>query len=91
MSNQVGDRIKEMMGIMLIGDGVLAAAWPRQHSLLWLSGPRVWRDAVRPFADNPNMTRVLGLAELAFGIWLARDSMRDHGEDEDPAVALPSL
>lgn len=91
MNNVAVDRMKEMLGLMLIGDGVLAAAWPEEHSLLWLSGPEAWRETVRPFAEYPNVTRFLGVAEVAFGLWLARKSMQARGDDEDPVAVLPSL
>jgi hypothetical protein len=87
--HQVADRTKEMIGLMCIGDGVLAAAWPREHALLWLQGPEWWSSMVRPFAENPNVTRLLGIAEVGLGLWLARRSM-NRGADE-PVAALPSL
>lgn len=89
MNPQVMDRTKEMVGLVLIGDGVLAAAWPEKHALLWLQGPEAWREMVRPFAQNPGVTRLLGLAELGVGLWLARQSMR-RVEDE-PVTSIPSL
>lgn len=87
--HQVTDRTKEMIGLMFIGDGVLAAAWPREHALLWLQGPEWWRDIVRPFAENPNVTRLLGIAEVGVGLWLARQSMNRSAHE--PVAVLPSL
>ena len=89
MHPRVVDRTKEMIGLMLIGDGVLAAAWPEEHALLWLQGPELWREMVRPFAENPNVTRLLGIAELGVGLWLARQSMERSAAEQ--VSALPSI
>jgi hypothetical protein len=64
-------RLQELMALMMIGDGVLAAARPREHCLVWLRGPQTWEQMVKWFADRPGLTRALGVAETAFGLWWA--------------------
>jgi hypothetical protein len=57
--------------MMTIGDGVLAMLEPRRHVALWRSGPRLWRKTLTPFIRRPELTRLLGLAGIGFGLWLA--------------------
>ena len=64
-------RLKETFAIITIGDGVIELIAPREHSLLWEVGPYRARRVARLFADNPNYMRLLGLAQIGFGVWLA--------------------
>jgi hypothetical protein len=64
-------RLQELMALMMIGDGVLAVARPREHCLVWLRGPETWEHMVKWFADRPGLTRAMGVAEAAFGLWWA--------------------
>lgn len=68
-------RTLEVVGLMMIGEGVLAAMAPRGHMALWREGPRPWRRLVDVFAERPRATAALGLAEAAIGVWLARSLM----------------
>ena len=67
----VSERIAETVAMLAIGDGVLCAAKPERHTKLWLGGPSWWRAAWRPVVKHPNVTRLLGLAGVGFGFWLA--------------------
>lgn len=71
-------RLKETFAIITIGDGVIELVAPKQHSLLWVSGPESARKVARFFADNPNYMRLLGLAQIGFGVWL---SLRQYREE----------
>ena len=64
-------RILELAAIMLVGDGVLAAVGPTRHAKLWRSGPRGWRRMMEPFVRRPELTRLLGAAEVVVGLTLA--------------------
>lgn len=64
-------RIKELIAISAIGDGVLALIAPSSHASLWLMGPEKLRRLIRWFAENPAYTRLAGIAGIGFGIWLA--------------------
>jgi hypothetical protein len=54
-----------------IGDGVLALIAPRNHTTLWLLGPKRIRKLAAWFAENPLYTRLGGMAQVGVGLWLA--------------------
>ena len=64
-------RAAETFAVLAIGDAVIELVAPREHSLLWETGPEGSRRVARFFAQNPNLMRLLGAAQLAFGLWLA--------------------
>ena len=64
-------RAKEVVAILLIGDGVVGALIPRRHVQRWETGPRAWQRLMRAFAVRPQMTRLLAVAEAVAGIWYA--------------------
>ncbi len=64
-------RILETFAIVTIGDGAIEVISPREHSQLWETGPESVRRIARHFADNPGHMRLLGAAQVAFGVWLA--------------------
>ena len=70
--------MKETFAILAIGDGAIEVISPREHSLLWEVGPEGVRKAARFFAENPNYMRLIGAAQVAFGLWLA---LRQYRED----------
>jgi dodecin len=74
-------RIKELLAMSTIGDGVLALIVPSSHASLWLFGPQTMRKLNRWFVENPTYTRLGGLAEIGFGIWLA---LRQYQEPPQP-------
>ncbi|MFN3522157.1 MAG: hypothetical protein ACK4YQ_07900 [Phenylobacterium sp.] len=65
-------RTFETLGMMMIGDGVLAMIEPRRHVALWRTGPPSWSRALRYFEERPALTAALGLVEVGLGLWLAR-------------------
>ncbi|HEX2742475.1 MAG TPA: hypothetical protein VHM69_18690 [Rubrobacter sp.] len=71
-------RIKETFAILTIGDGMIELISPREHSLLWEFGPDSIRNVARFFADNPNLMRLLGILQVAFGLWLALRQYRER-------------
>lgn len=74
-------RIKELIAISVIGDGVLTLIAPSKHYLLWLVGPEGVRKVVGWFAENPAYTRLIGIAELGFGVWLGVLPKVQNGPD----------
>jgi uncharacterized protein YjeT (DUF2065 family) len=64
-------RLLETFAIVAIGDGAIEVISPREHSRLWETGPEGARRIARHFAENPNQMRLLGAAQVAFGVWLA--------------------
>jgi hypothetical protein len=65
-------RLKETFAILTVGDGIIELIFPTEHSLLWEFGPARVRRVARFFAENPNLMRLLGASQVAFGIWLAK-------------------
>ena len=70
-------RLLETFAVVTIGDGIIAVVSPREHSLLWEVGPEGARKTARFFAENPNLMRLLGASQVAFGLWLALRQYRD--------------
>lgn len=67
------------LALLAVGDGVVAAWMPRRHMRRWSQGPDWYRRAMKPFADHPEATRALGLAEAALALgWTRR--MSDHAD-----------
>ena len=64
-------RLLETFAIVTIGDGAIEILAPRRHSLLWDVGPEGARKVARHFAEHPARMRLLGAAQVGFGIWLA--------------------
>ena len=71
-------RAKETFAILAIGDGAIELVSPKEHSLLWEVGPEGARKVARFFAENPNYMRLIGAAQIAFGLWLA---LRQYRQD----------
>ncbi len=69
-------RFWETFAVVTIGDGMIELISPREHSLLWEVGPEGSRKVARFFADNPNLMRALGAAQVGFGVWLALHQYR---------------
>jgi hypothetical protein len=61
----------ELLGLMMIGEGVVGAIFPSRYSLFWKLGPRWMHETARAFANHPETTRLLCLAEAAAGLWIA--------------------
>jgi hypothetical protein len=70
-------RMKETCAIIAIGDGAIELISPREHSLLWETGPEGVRKLARFSAENPNYMRLIGAAQIAFGLWLALRQYRE--------------
>ena len=74
-------RIKECVGLMMIGDGALCLLFPERHVALWSGGPRAWRDAMDAFVEHPRLTRSLGAISVVLGFWLADRQYAAVGRD----------
>jgi hypothetical protein len=69
--------MKETFAIVAIGDGLIELVSPREHSLLWETGPESVRKIARFSAENPGYMRLIGAAQIAFGLWLALRQYRE--------------
>jgi hypothetical protein len=63
--------MKEILGLMMVGEGVIAMVHPRGHVRLWEGGARWWQRMMGPFANHPQLTRVVGAVEAVAGFYLA--------------------
>lgn len=63
-------RASELAAMAMIGDGVLGALMPERHVSRWILGSQKWRP-MHFFSEHPALTRVLGIAEAAIGLWWA--------------------
>jgi hypothetical protein len=64
-------RFFEVLGLLMIGEGMAALIHPRRYLRLWRLGPEPCKKIVDEFVAHPEATRALAAAELALGIWLA--------------------
>ena len=62
--------LKEIIGMLLIGEGVVGMVYPKRHVGLWAFGPRPWREFVEWWAERPRLLRAICAAEAAAGLWL---------------------
>ncbi len=60
--------LAESVAMMAIGDGVLGALFPVQHTTRWDIGPEPWRKYMRMYAKHPELTRALSLVQIVAGI-----------------------
>ena len=64
-------RIKEVMALLLIGDGIISLLEPRRHTKLWVAGPKPHRLMMRQLGRKPVAAQAVGLALIGAGLWLA--------------------
>jgi hypothetical protein len=50
---------------------------PKEHSRLWVVGPKSTRRIGLWFVEEPERMRVLGAAQVVLGVWLALRQHRD--------------
>lgn len=63
-------RALEVFTVILIGDGLISAVRPVEHSLMWWMPLPGVRPLMEWCAARPHVTRLLGLTQLAAGLWL---------------------
>lgn len=61
-------RIPHFLAMALIGDGVMALIHPVRDAHAWKKGPKPWRDLMHYLGEHPNLTRIIGTAQIATGI-----------------------
>lgn len=67
----IAQRLKELLAILIIGDGVLALVAPRRHPRLWKFGPQGYQQLMQAFSERPIMKRFSGVGQIGLGLWLA--------------------
>ncbi|GMA15818.1 hypothetical protein E5F05_06545 [Deinococcus metallilatus] len=63
-------RALEVFSVILIGDGLISVVRPVGHSLMWWVPVPGVRQLMEWCAERPNVTRLLGLAQIGVGLWL---------------------
>lgn len=63
--------LKDLMAMLLVGDGVLGAAWPTRHLRRWSGGPGALRQGIELAARHRAATRAAALVEVGAGLWFA--------------------
>jgi uncharacterized protein YjeT (DUF2065 family) len=64
-------RAKHFAAMVLIGDGMMAMIHPERDAKAWSKGPKVWRNLMKGLYTRPQLTRAIGAAQIAAGIWWA--------------------
>ncbi len=64
-------RWQHFAAMALIGDGVMAVVHPQRDAMAWHVGPAPWRALMRGLHNRPGLTRAIGAAQIAGGIWWA--------------------
>jgi uncharacterized protein YjeT (DUF2065 family) len=70
-------RLIEYFAIITVGDGLIEFLAPKEHSRLWVVGPKSIRRIAMWFVEEPDRMRVLGATQVVFGVWLALRQHRD--------------
>jgi hypothetical protein len=70
-------RLIEAIAIITLGDGLIEFLTPKEHSRLWVVGPKSTRRIGMWFVVEPDRMRVLGAAQVVLGVWLALKQHRD--------------
>ena len=70
-------RLVESFAILTVGDGLIEFLAPKEHSRLWVVGPKSTRRIGMWFVEESERMRVLGAAQVVLGVWLALKQHRD--------------
>ena len=81
-------RFKDLIAMLLIGDGALTLIAARNRALVWRFGPERLRKSTSWQAKHPLFMRLEGMASIAIGVWLAR---RQYREPLDPSIRAGCL
>lgn len=64
-------QMKHITAMVLVGDGLLAMVSPERDARAWRMGPEPFRTLMSYMASHRELTRWVGAAEVAVGIWWA--------------------
>lgn len=84
-SRRLGKQALECLGMLMIGDGLLTALQVDRHLRLWRGWSKPLDRAIAGFLKHPELTQMLGLAELAAGVAIA------SFQTPQPAIELSEL
>jgi hypothetical protein len=64
-------RIKDIVAMLLIGDGALTLIGARERALVWRFGSEGLRKSTSWQAEHPSLMRLEGLASMGLGVLVA--------------------
>ncbi len=67
----IGKRLKEVLAIGMIGEGIIGFIRPRRYLILWRFGPRPYQEFIETLVEHQTITRLLCGVEAGLGVWLA--------------------
>lgn len=70
-------RVKDIVAMVLIGDGALTLIAARERALVWRFGPEALRRSTAWQADHPLFMRLEGAASIVLGVLLAWRQYRE--------------
>ena len=65
------NRVRDLLGVAMVGDGILTLLIPQRRMRRWQIGPRWFRSLAEFFARRPTLTRLAGAATAAAGVAVA--------------------
>ncbi len=67
----LGKRLKELLAVTMIGEGVVGLIEPKRYTLLWKFGPKPFQNMIETIAEHPTLTRISCGVEIGLGLCLA--------------------
>jgi hypothetical protein len=61
-------RCKHFTAMALIGDGIMGMIHPCRDSRAWQYGPKPWQNLMHSLEEHPNLTRLIGAAQVVGGV-----------------------
>ena len=74
--------IKELVGMMMLGEGIIGFFAPKKYSLFWKFRFAPIETLKRKAAENPEKMRFIYLAEAGLGFWLMKSQLKNSIERE---------
>ena len=72
-------RWKHFAAMALVGDGVMALIRPEHDAMAWKQGPKAWKKLMHELHERPALTRAIGIAQIAGGVWWALRQEKSEG------------
>ena len=71
-------RWQHFTAMVLIGDGIMALLHPQRDASAWKAGPQPWQDLMHELHKRPALTRIIGAAQIAGGVYWALRQEEDQ-------------
>ncbi len=76
----ISRRFQHFTAMVLIGDGLLALVRPNSDARAWKLGPEPWRSLMEYMAERPQLTRLVGAAQILVGLWWVTQHEQEDAE-----------